>query len=142
MPGHVELRTAKIWMEVKPGSSVELWYWKKAETSTAKKLFTLTATTNWFSPVVFDLVDLEMNTTYEYAVVVNKRLIKSQRKLMENLQHLNYGNGVNQHLTFHFLPVAVLISTNPNMIVPVFLMARTLQFLKRWQKRKRLLCFG
>jgi len=80
MPGHVELRTAKIWVEVKPGSSVELWYWKKAETSTAKKLFTLTATTNWFSPVVFDLVDLEMNTTYEYAVVVNKRLIKKPAK--------------------------------------------------------------
>ena len=80
MPGHVELRTAKIWVEVKPGSSAELWYWKKGETSPAKKLFTLTGPTNWFSPLVFDLVDLEMNTTYEYAVAINKRLIKKPVK--------------------------------------------------------------
>jgi len=80
MPGHVELRTAKIWVEVKPGSSVELWYWKKTGTGTAQKLFVLTTASHWFSPVVFDLVNLEMNTTYEYAVAVNKRLIKRPAK--------------------------------------------------------------
>jgi len=80
MPGHVEFRTAKIWVEVKPGSSVEIWYWKKTGTNTAKKRFVTTTASQWFSPVVIDLVDLEMNTTYEYAVAVNKRLLKKPAK--------------------------------------------------------------
>jgi hypothetical protein len=49
----------------------------KSRIELSKKLFNLTATTNWFSPLVFDLVGLEMNTTYEHAVAVNKRLIKA-----------------------------------------------------------------
>lgn len=74
MLGYVELRTAKIWVEVKPGSTVDCWYWKKGSTN-AQKLSTKT-TSSWFSTVVFDLVGLDMNTTYEYAIAVNSSLNK------------------------------------------------------------------
>jgi len=76
MPGFVELRTAKIWVEVKPGSFLELWYWKKGEQLSAQKLSATTDAARWFTTVVFDLVALEPNTTYEYAVVVNSRSTK------------------------------------------------------------------
>lgn len=70
MLGQVELRTARIWAEIKPGSSADLWYWKKGG-SDRKKISVSTSGIAWFMPVVFDLVDLEMNTTYEYVLNVN-----------------------------------------------------------------------
>jgi alkaline phosphatase D len=73
MPGFVELRTAKIWVEVKPGSTVDLWYWKKTDAASAQKLSAVTQAGQWFGTVVFDLVALDFNTTYEYAVAVNNR---------------------------------------------------------------------
>ena len=73
MPGHIELRTAKIWVEVKPGSQVDLWYWKKAAPQSAQKLSSSASATAWFGPIVFDLVGLEFNTTYEYAVSINNK---------------------------------------------------------------------
>ena len=76
MLGQVELRTAKIWVEVKPGSTVDLWYWKKGE-SASQKLSKSVAADQWFGTLVFDVVGLEMNTTYEYAIAVNN---KSGRK--------------------------------------------------------------
>src|SRR5690349_1720404 len=71
MPGHVELRTAKIWVEVKPGTAVELWYWKKGNMASAQKLSANTNAVSWYAPVVFDLVNLDMNTPYEYQVLTN-----------------------------------------------------------------------
>jgi alkaline phosphatase D len=38
MLGPVELRTAKLWIEVKPGSSADLWVWKKGQPTTAKRM--------------------------------------------------------------------------------------------------------
>ncbi len=76
MPGHVELRTAKIWVEVKPRNSVELWYWKKGNLAAAQKLSATTDAAYWFAPVVFNIVGLEMNTTYEYQVLVNNKTNK------------------------------------------------------------------
>src|SRR5688500_13470613 len=73
MPGHVELRTAKVWVEVKPGTAVELWYWKKGNIAAAQKLSAATSASYWYAPVVFDLVALEMNTTYEYQVLTNNK---------------------------------------------------------------------
>lgn len=73
MPGHVELRTAKIWVEVKPGTNAELWYWKKGTMPSAQKLSANTDAGYWYTPVVFDLVGLDMNTTYEYQVIVNNK---------------------------------------------------------------------
>lgn len=72
MIGHVELRTARIWAEVKPGSTATLWYWKKGTTD--KQSQTLSTNSNsWYAPLVFDLVNLDMNTTYEYTLQVNAR---------------------------------------------------------------------
>lgn len=73
MPGQVELRTAKIWVEVKPGTAVELWYWKKGNMASAQKLSATTQATDWFAPVVFNLVALDINTSYEYQVLTNNR---------------------------------------------------------------------
>lgn len=73
MPGHVELRTAKIWVEVKPGTATELWYWKKGNMASAQKLNAAASALNWFAPVVFDIVGLDMNTTYEYQVLTNNK---------------------------------------------------------------------
>lgn len=71
MLGQVELRTAKIWVEVKPGTPVELWYWKKGNMTAAKKLSETTNAKSWFSPITFDLVALDMNTTYEYQIMTH-----------------------------------------------------------------------
>ncbi len=76
MTGPVELRTAKIWVEVKPGTAIELWYWKKGSISAAQKLSAATNASDWYAPVVFDLVALEMNTTYEYQVLTNNKTNK------------------------------------------------------------------
>jgi alkaline phosphatase D len=73
MHGQVELRTAKIWVEVKPGNAVELWYWKKGNIAAAQKLSNATNASYWYAPIVFDLVNLEMNTTYEYQVLINNK---------------------------------------------------------------------
>jgi alkaline phosphatase D len=77
MLGQVELRTAKIWVEVKPGTPVELWYWQKGNLAGARKLGVTTSGTAWYAPITFDLVGLSMNTTYEYQVITwnkgNKR---------------------------------------------------------------------
>lgn len=70
MLGQVELRTAKIWAELKPGSTADLWYWKKGSNE-RKKLSVYTSTNSWYAPVLFDLVDLEINTTYEYTLSVS-----------------------------------------------------------------------
>jgi alkaline phosphatase D len=71
MLGPVELRTAKLWIEVKPGSSADLWVWKKGQLATAKRMSKKTTTDQWFAPLVFDVVALELNTTYEYQFVIN-----------------------------------------------------------------------
>jgi alkaline phosphatase D len=73
MLGQVELRTAKVWVEVKPGSAVELWFWKKGNMNAAQRLTATTQANQWYSPVTFDLVALDMNTSYEYQVFVNNK---------------------------------------------------------------------
>lgn len=80
MLGPVELRTAKLWVEVKPGSSADLWYWKKGEMAKAKRLTKKTSTDAWFAPLVFDVVALEMNTAYEYQFIINNTLNKKPAK--------------------------------------------------------------
>lgn len=78
MLGYVELRTARVWVEVKPGSTAELWYWKKGTTQ-AKKVVAQSEG-KWFAPLIFDLVGLDMNTTYEYAVLVNSKVSQKPSK--------------------------------------------------------------
>jgi alkaline phosphatase D len=76
MLGQVELRTAKVWIEVKPGTAVDIWYWKKGNMAGAQKLSENTSSSAWFAPLTFDLVALDMNTTYEYQFLVNNKSAK------------------------------------------------------------------
>jgi len=80
MLGPAELRTAKLWLEVKPGSNIVLWYWKKGENQQAKKITRQTDANTWFSPQLFELVDLEPGTTYEYQFWVNAATQKKPSK--------------------------------------------------------------
>jgi alkaline phosphatase D len=81
MLGPVELRTAKIWAEVKPGSNIVLQYWKKGTTPQQYKYIEKKTDKNdWFAPVIFDVVGLEMNTTYEYKLSVNQKVVTPASK--------------------------------------------------------------
>lgn len=80
MLGHVELRTAKIWAEVVPGSSADVWYWKKGQPEKVKSVSQTSLKSAWYAPLIFNLVDLEMNTTYDYAVTVNNKAGKKPVK--------------------------------------------------------------
>ncbi len=73
MLGQVDYRTAQVWVEVKPGTQVELWYWQKGDIKSAKKLSMATDAAAWFAPVKFDIVALDINTTYEYQVLTNNK---------------------------------------------------------------------
>lgn len=79
MLGQVELRTAKIWIEVKPGVPAELWYWKKGNISSAKRI-TQPPRNDWFGTMLFTLVGLEMNTNYEYQVITDNKTNKKPTK--------------------------------------------------------------
>lgn len=80
MLGPVELRTAKLWVEVKPGSSVLLQYWKKGNPAKASVISKSTSRDAWFAPVQFDLVNLEPNTTYEYKISMNVKSFATPAK--------------------------------------------------------------
>lgn len=71
MVGQVELRTATIWAELRPGVKASLKYWKKGQPNLNKSVTITTNSNDWYSPVKFNLVDLEMNTTYEYSISSN-----------------------------------------------------------------------
>ncbi len=74
MLGPVELRTAKLWLEVKPGTKVDLWYWKKDAIIDAKKVSKGTSSEQWFAPLHFFLTDLSVHTEYEYQFILNPTL--------------------------------------------------------------------
>jgi alkaline phosphatase D len=75
MLGPVEYRTAKIWVEVKPGTSVVLQYWKRGNSKSVKLIEKKTDRESWFAPLVFDVVGLEINTTYDYKLSYNQKQI-------------------------------------------------------------------
>lgn len=78
MLGYVELRTAKIWVEIKPGTNVTLWYAKKGDWTNAISQTLSSSPKEWFTPLTFDLVGLDINTTYEYALETSpKKPVKS-----------------------------------------------------------------
>jgi alkaline phosphatase D len=80
MLGIVELRTAKVWIEVKPGSTATVLYWKKGNINSYRSVDKQTNKDDWFSPVTFDLVGLDINTTYEYQILVNQKVITKPAK--------------------------------------------------------------
>ncbi|MBY0476496.1 MAG: alkaline phosphatase family protein [Chitinophagaceae bacterium] len=80
MLGPVELRTAKLWIEVKPGSRVTLQYWKQGEIKFFKTMDKRTNIEDWFSPLLFDLVGLDVHTTYEYRFAINQKAVMPPTK--------------------------------------------------------------
>lgn len=71
MLGPVELRDAKIWVEVSPEvKSVALQYQKKGAADRKTVLYK-GVLGNDFNPVQFTVGGLDMNTTYSYSVMIN-----------------------------------------------------------------------
>jgi alkaline phosphatase D len=72
MLGPVELRDAKIWLEVSPQvKSVSLQYYKKNEIAKSKSVFYKGELGNEFNPITVTIGRLDFNTTYEYIVWLN-----------------------------------------------------------------------
>lgn len=81
MLGPVELRDAKIWVEVSPDTkSASLQYNRKG--SAQKKTIAYKGNLgNEFNPITFVMGGLEPNTTYEYTVLVNGKLTAKKGEL-------------------------------------------------------------
>lgn len=73
MLGPVELRDAKIWVEVSPEvKTVALQYHQKGATQKRTILYK-GQLGNEFNPLTFTVGGLDVNTTYEYTILVNGR---------------------------------------------------------------------
>lgn len=72
MLGQVEMRTARIWVEAgSDAKNVAIKYWQKGDTkNTATKNFVFDAN-NDFKPMQVEIGGLDINTTYEYAILYN-----------------------------------------------------------------------
>ena len=72
MLGPVELRDAKVWVEVSPDvKAVSLQYNKKGDAKTTKTILYKGVLGNEFNPLTFVIGGLEFNTTYEYKLWIN-----------------------------------------------------------------------
>lgn len=72
MLGPVELRDAKVWIEVSPEvKSVSLQLSKKGDSKIIKTIPYKGVLENEFNPLTFTIGGLEMNTTYQYKFLVN-----------------------------------------------------------------------
>ncbi|HMW37916.1 MAG: alkaline phosphatase D family protein [Saprospiraceae bacterium] len=80
MLGYVELRTAKVWCEVIPGTHIGLDYWAVQEPEKIHQAFRKVNSFMNFETVQFDLVDLQPGTRYEYRLTgyEGKRKIDSK----------------------------------------------------------------
>lgn len=82
MLGYTEHREALIWLEVSPSvKTVEVQYWKKGQTQTRQKLRYRGKLQQEFNPIKFVLTALDMGTTYEYAIFVDKKRQKANQNL-------------------------------------------------------------
>ncbi|MBK9271448.1 MAG: alkaline phosphatase family protein [Saprospiraceae bacterium] len=73
MLGYVEHRTAKIWLETKPGSDVQLWFWPSDQTKQRNRAYRTTHSRLGFETLTFDLVGLEPGLKYEYEILDQKK---------------------------------------------------------------------
>ena len=75
MLGPVELRDAKVWMEVSPEvRSVSLQYNKKSDLKAIKTILYKGELGNEFNPIQFTIGGLDFNTTYEYKISINGKV--------------------------------------------------------------------
>lgn len=72
MLGPVELRDAKVWVEVSPEvKTVSLQYNKKGDIKTSKMIVYKGELGNDFNPLYFTVGGLDFNSTYEYKIWIN-----------------------------------------------------------------------
>jgi alkaline phosphatase D len=72
MLGPVELRDAKIWVEVSPEvKTASLQYYKKGDAKISKAVLYKGELGNDFNPLQFIVGGLDFNTTYEYKIWIN-----------------------------------------------------------------------
>jgi alkaline phosphatase D len=72
MLGPVELRDAKIWLEVSADiKTVSIQYYKKGDIKNPKTIFFKGELGNEFNPLQFTIGGLDFNTAYEYKILVN-----------------------------------------------------------------------
>lgn len=73
MPGYTELRTARIWTEVKPSvDNLSITWWKKDDEHTAKTMAYDDMLRNDFGTAVFTLTALGPGTTYSYEITASQ----------------------------------------------------------------------
>jgi alkaline phosphatase D len=79
MLGQVELRDARIWIEVTPAvKSIKLTYNKKGNAAAQKSITYKGELGREFNPIQFHLGGLEMNTTYDYSFVIDDKPAKQK----------------------------------------------------------------
>ncbi len=72
MLGPVELRDAKVWVEVSPEvKTTSFQYYKKGDAKSSKVVLYKGELGNEFNPLQFTIGGLDFNTTYEYKVWIN-----------------------------------------------------------------------
>jgi len=72
MLGPVELRDAKVWVEVSPEvKTVSLQYNKKGDLKAGRTIAYKGELGNDFNPIYFTVGGLDFNTTYEYKIWLN-----------------------------------------------------------------------
>jgi alkaline phosphatase D len=77
MLGQVELRDAKVWLEVAPSvKSVQLIYNKKGETARTQTIAYKGQLGNTFNPLLFTIGGLQPNTTYQYRFTIDGKPTK------------------------------------------------------------------
>jgi alkaline phosphatase D len=77
MPGNVDMRSAQVWVEAKPGSQLAMMYWPKSQPNN-RKMATATSTEFMgFRTIKYSLIALEPGITYEYAFTNNIKKIKT-----------------------------------------------------------------
>ncbi len=74
MLGYVELRSAKIWCEVIPGTQLIINYWKENDKKSIQKAYVTRNPFMNFETQHFDLVNLEPGTKYNYEIISKPKI--------------------------------------------------------------------
>ena len=78
MLGQIDYRVAKVWAELEPGAKAQLKFWRKGEQAkqaTALSQIAGDAVVQGSNIVHFTLPGLEVNTSYEYQLMVNNTAV-------------------------------------------------------------------
>ena len=99
--GNVELRNATIWIEVGAQvKSVSIKFYAADKIAQTKKIAYKGELGKDFNPVKIELNGLQMNTTYNYSVVVDGKLIQSSLPLKFTTKDFDYASQENKKHAF------------------------------------------